>query len=247
MNSELGSWGEEPPDENNISKAIERTVGKLSSLNGIRQQEKCDSYGWMANSVGQIAAKVKWTIKDDKGEVIDVADLAKRSAGHVCRLDGKATSHGDVHLDNVLVSDDREPYLIDFAITGAGHPCFDLVRLNAAIKYRAMRMLASESRIAEFIRATHVLGRTYAEVEREFSDLLTSAGNRVSARASIAVRSACLKLLNAYGGKLADYLAMEALVACHALTMIQPQAGLVRSSIRALASEVMAASQGTAT
>jgi hypothetical protein len=233
MNSELGSWGEEPPDEANLTKAVERSVAKLASLNAKRQQGEKDNLGWMAKSVANIGAKITWRICAVDGSILDVAKLSQIAAARVKKLDGSATVHGDVHLDNILVRDDQEPCLIDFALAGDGHPCFDLVRLNAAVKYRVVRMLGDEARIAQFIHETHILGHDYDMVERTFPDLLTSPGNRLSARTAVAVRKACLQLLTKCGGDEKDYLAMELLVACYALTMIQPQSGVVRAAVRA--------------
>jgi hypothetical protein len=52
---------------------------------------------------------------------------------------------------------------------------------------------------------------------------------------SIAARHSCLSVLARHGGDSSDYLAMHALVACHALSMVGPQAGVVRSLIKAVA------------
>jgi hypothetical protein len=236
MNAELGSWGEVPPDEENLTRAMDRVVARLAALNAQKQRAKVNNYGWMSDSVGNIVRTgVTWQIAGSGGAALDVAALAAAAADRVRRLDGSATTHGDVHLDNILVSDDRDPSVVDYAQTGPGHPCFDLVRLNAAVTYKSVRMLGDEARVAGFLRASRVHGHDYTTIARDYPELVAASGNRLAARTGVTVRKRCLELLAQCGGDEKDYVAMELLVACHALTMIQPQSGIVRAAVRALA------------
>ena len=67
-------------------------------------------------------------------------DLRLDAARLVAEAATIATVHGDMNLRNVLVRDGREPFLIDYAYSGPGHPCFDLVRFESALMFQMFRM-----------------------------------------------------------------------------------------------------------
>jgi hypothetical protein len=236
LNSELGDWGEKVPREEDLAIALERTAQKLVSLNRNSSAERGYGYGWMADTISQLAAKgVVWSITDVRGDEVNLADIASRAALIVRTQQDKAVAHGDVHLMNVLVRDNREPFLIDYAMTGPGHPCFDLVRLEAAVMFRCFRAVAPETRIAAFMAAATIEGMPYEGLKRDYPDLLTSVGNRLAAQASALVRKQCVDLLRHHGAPLESYYAMKALVSASALTMLQPQSAICRATLSALA------------
>lgn len=236
MNGELGNWGETPPQEADLTLALERTVTKLMCLNCQPCMERGYGYGWMADTIGQLADKqIVWSIKDMDGNDTLLPDLARRAATVVAALQDNAVVHGDVHLMNILLRDNRDPFLIDFALSGPGHPCYDLTRLEAAVLFRSFRAVAPESRIAAFVAAISVQGASYADLERDYRDLLTSIGNRLAARTSILVRQQCLDLLAKRNATPASYHAMKILVSASALTMLQPQSAICRATLSALA------------
>lgn len=146
----------------------------------------------------------------------------------------KATVHGDVHLRNILLRDDREPFFIDYACSGPGHPCFDLVRLESALMYGCFRMTADEQSLQALFRYMLQNDPDEADVARDFPGLLSSVGNRLAIRATILSRRACMRVLQNYAGDLRDYIAVRYLVAAQSLTHTHLQTGIVRAAISAL-------------
>src|SRR5207302_5509218 len=95
---------------------------------------------------------IAWTIPDRDGVERDIFAFRPRARRLVVTLAKYATVHGDVHLRNILVRDDRDPHFIDYAYSGPGHPCFDLVRLESALLFRGFRLTADERLTARLLR-----------------------------------------------------------------------------------------------
>src|SRR5262249_15515227 len=159
-----------------------------------------------------------------EGVVRDVFTFRQRARRMVSRLAKYATVHGDVHLRNVLVRDDRDPHFIDYAYSGPGHPCFDLVRLESAVLFRCFRLTAEERLVARLQRAL-IEGADEGTVSASFPQLMTSVGNRLAVRAAVRCRAAALRLLGQCNGTLDDYLAVKYIVACQGLLDHQQQTG----------------------
>jgi thiamine kinase-like enzyme len=191
----------------------------------------------MADTICQLAKKkgINWSIKDLHDADINLPKLASIAEAIVQPLQDKAVVHGDVHLRNVLLRDNRDPFLIDYALSGPGHPCYDLARLDAAVMFRCFRAVAPEPRVAAFIAAISIENASYADLEQNYRDLLTSVGNRIAAKTSILVRKQCLDLLTGRGANAHAYYAMKVLVSASALTMLEPQSAICRATLSALA------------
>ena len=101
-------------------------------------------------------------------------------------LGAVAIVHGDVHLRNVLVRDGREPFLIDYALAGPGHPCLDLVRFESALMFHFFRMTESECAVRELIAAGGDAA-TVDELYDRFPGMCQSLGNRLAIRAAVGI------------------------------------------------------------
>ena len=236
MNGELGNWGETVPREEDLAEAIQRSVLKLASLNQRQCTDKGYGYKWIADTIKQLANKgIIWRIHDLQGNPLDLPNIASRAAAIVGQLQNAAFAHGDVHLKNILLRDNREPFLIDYEYSGPGHPCFDLVRLDAAVMFRCFRAVAPEPQLAAFVAAMSTADASYANLEQDYRDLLTSVGNRLAAKTSILVRRQCLDLLTKRGTGADAYYAMKVLVSVSALTMLEQQSAICRATLSALA------------
>lgn len=239
LDSELGSWGVSPPSENNLEIALARATNKLAALNRKHITSREPKLGWIESSLRSNRERgVEWNIYDLDGNKVDLVGLASQSSKIVARLDGMATIHGDVHLHNIVVCDDREPVFIDYAESGPGHPCYDLVRLDAALSFKAARMLDTEEHLARLFHALMVEGIDYDSAERSFPALFRSAGNRLAIKTKIASRTECIDVLASYGGSIVDYLATQFLVGASALLTIDSQCGVVRSLLRAISKDL---------
>jgi len=236
MNGELGNWGKTVPREEDLAVAIERSIVKLASLNQRQCTDEGHGYKWIADTIEQLENKgITWRIHDLQGNPLDLPSLASRAAAIVEQLQSAALAHGDVHLKNILLRDNREPFLIDYEYSGPGHPCFDLVRLDAAVMFRCFRAVAPEPRVAALVAAMSTTDASYAKLEREYRDLLTSVGNRLAAKTSILVRQQCLDLLTKRGAGADAYYAMKVLITVSALTLLDQQSATCRATLSALA------------
>ncbi len=142
MNAELGSWGEQAPNEEDLTVAIERAADKLATLNTKSADDDGAGYTWIATTLTDLAGKgIQWTIEDTGSRAIDIPGLTSRAAEIVRPLQDCAVVHGDVHLMNILVRDDRDPCFIDYVHSGPGHPCNDLARLEAALMYKKLSQI----------------------------------------------------------------------------------------------------------
>ena len=126
---ELSGKGQSVPLETDLAMTIARAIEKLARLNSKTcEDNSLPSYQWLdiKGLEAMLTGGVAWTIPagaDGSKNALAVRQKAMKIAQ---RLIHKALIHGDSHLRNVLVRDDREPYFIDYAYSGPGHPCFDL-------------------------------------------------------------------------------------------------------------------------
>jgi hypothetical protein len=224
------------PQESDLVTCVSRAVEKLARLNAqVCTDQTLPSAQWLGldGLEEMIKRGVVWSINTAGG----TDALACRTAVlEVTRRIGQpATIHGDAHLQNVLVRDDREPHFIDYAFSGPGHPCFDLVRFESALFFQFFRMTADERQVRDLILFLLRDDSDESAVRVKFPHLLSSCGNRLAINGMIRSRNACLTLLRDYHGQLLDYLAVRYVVACQSLTLPHLQTGIVRASVAALA------------
>jgi Ternary complex associated domain 9 len=231
MLAELGPPSDLAPREENLGLAMDRAIDRLADLNSRPcQPGTLPSRQWL--DVGGLEAMIsRGTTWHFNG---DVLGFRKRASEQVQRFATRATVHGDVHLRNVLLRDDREPHFIDYALSGPGHPCFDLVRLESALFFQCFRMTDIEHRVAALARLLAEERVTEADVHNQFPELCSCLGNRLAIRASIRCQNACLKLLRQLNGSAIDYIAVKYIVACQSLTLPQLQSGVVRGILTGL-------------
>jgi hypothetical protein len=237
---ELWQGPRQGPAEEDLSIAIDRAVLKLERLNARRSADSTvPSLAWLTlDAVEAVLARgMAWSIPDCDGQGADVFAYRQRARRMVVSLGKHATVHGDIHLRNILVRDDRDPHFIDYACSGPGHPCFDLVRLESAILFRCFRLTDEERLTARLLR-TLLEGGDEAQAATAFPSLLASVGNRLAVRAAVRCRAAALRLLQPCNGTIDDYLAVKYIVACQALLDHQQQTGVVRSALAALSAVV---------
>ncbi|MBW3596019.1 MAG: aminoglycoside phosphotransferase family protein [Planctomycetes bacterium] len=233
---ELNSQTDTSAAERDFNIAIDRVVAKLSRLS-CQHSSFDDETGWLGLNGLQAMLRrgVDWKIKilGSDRDALAIMDGAVVQAERMAR---RAVLHGDIHLRNVLVRDKREPHLIDYALSGKGHPCFDLVRFESALMFQCFRPIGDEQAIAELVMEIVSSARSAAEISNRFSQLMTSCGNRLALRAAVQCRDASLDVLRQQGGGLPDYLAVRYIVACQSLTVPDLQTGVVRATVAALAS-----------
>lgn len=238
---EHGREGLPEPRAEDLRLGVDRLVEKVVLLNRAVADEPA-SEGWMdAETLGKLATLgVCWRIGEGT-ETFDPAEHLERAKEILDGHDAKRVIHGDLHTGNLLMLDDRTPDLIDFALAGSGHPCFDLVRISSAITYEFLRVLEGEPELRRFFARLHLDGAAEEELLGEFPDLLSGTGAGVAVHALTACRDAALQAL---GGEAEErqrqYLAMVYLVAAQSLTIEGFQEAVVRSALGAVGPTIAA-------
>lgn len=144
-----------------------------------------------------------------------------------------AVCHGDAHIRNVLVRG-RHGFWIDYAYSGPGHPCSDLVRLELSIFLTLFQPFDRQDRHIELQRSMSVDRATFEDLERQFSSVLQSQFNRLCLQMCVIARNAALTVLDAHGLGWDSYLALKVLWAWQGLQVPILQQSQVRSVIMAL-------------
>jgi hypothetical protein len=220
------------PNEDDLVQAVSHAAEKLSLLNRQkptdRLQVDCYNRPIVDANKKMWEKGVGWGFDDSAFLSLEQAEIQFQ------RLDRCAILHGDVHLRNILIRGDRESFLIDYANSGPGHPCVDLVRLELSLYFCAFQQTAGEDRCREFQQALSFNGTQAEELIAAFPDLSAIGVNRVCIRGMVNARIRALEVLAQHGGGLDDYYAVKTLVAWYSLLVSGTQIGLIRSVISAL-------------
>lgn len=224
------------PDLDDLERGIDRLIESIRQVNRPPTGTDRKSRGWMsAEPLATLAGRdVKWMLESDEGE-FDPSDHLDWINEKLAERADALLIHGDLHAGNVLLRDDRLPEMIDFALAGAGHPCFDLVRVSSAVSLTFIRPLVAESELRRFFHLAHVDGVPKADLLAAFPNLLAGIGPRVAVHALASCREAALAQV---GGDADDakehYLAMVYLVAAQSLTIADFEGAVVRSALGAI-------------
>jgi Phosphotransferase enzyme family len=232
---ERGRPGVPKPEVGELLLGIDRLIEKVITLNR-PAEDQSDSLGWMdADPLLHLASSdIRWHV-GDSGSGFDPTIHLNRAAEILGALEGKRVVHGDLHSGNALMLDTRTPDLIDFALAGSGHPCFDLVRISSAIAYEFLRQLDGETHLCAFFGRLHIDGANESELKAEFPDLVVGVGAEVAVHTLVACRTAALKVVDGGEGEaLRQYLAMVYLIAAQSLMIEEFQEGLIRTALAAV-------------
>ncbi len=227
---ENGRRGTPEPELSQLNLGLDRLVEKVVELNRAAGDEPA-SRGWMdAKPLVRLAGfDVRWQV-GEAGDQFDPITHLDRAKEILDTHQGRTVIHGDLHAGNALMPDTRTPDLIDFAMAGSGHPCFDLVRISSAITYGFLRQLDGETQFRAFFKRLHVDGADEAELKAEFPGLLTGIGGQVALHALVICRAAALEGTEGQPDEaLRQYLAMVYLIAAQSLIIEGLQEGIVRS------------------
>lgn len=232
---ENGRQGIPEPDLSELNQGLDRLVEKVIELNRTAGDEPA-SRGWMdAKPLERLAEfDVRWQV-GEAGNEFDPTKHLNRAKEILEAHQGRKVIHGDLHAGNTLMPDTRTPDLIDFAMAGSGHPCFDLVRISSAVAYGFLRQLDGETQFRAFFERLHIGGGTESELKAEFPGLLTGIGGQVALHALVICRAAALEAAGSEADEaLSQYLAMVYLIAAQSLIIEDLQEGIVRSALAAI-------------
>ncbi len=221
--------------EHDMRQFIEFTVKKISELNCLTPSNNMESKAWLGiESVEEALRRgVELSFVDSDGLPIDIFCLRTEAMQRASTMLNRASVHGDVQLRNILVRD-RQPHFIDYALSGPGHPCFDLVRLESAMLFGCCRMTGDEQALSKLFLDI-LMGACYDKVKAKHPALLSSVGMRLAVYTSIQCRQACVEIMEKLSGSIDDYLAVKYIVTCQNFFYPDQQAGIVRASLLSLA------------
>ena len=231
---ERGSRHEPEPQAADLHQAVQRLVTTITSV-AERSADGAIDRCWLGTEPLDALADNGgiWRINSSAGDF----DPRTPLGGVAARLglrNGTRLVHGDLHVGNVLLSDDRTPVLIDFANAGAGHPLFDLVRVSASVVYTHLRPFVPEPDLRDFFARAHLERATYESLCADFGSIIAQPSAKLAASSLCKTRDAGFVLLAGTEDAGQQYLAMTYLIAAQSLTMPEFQNASVRATLGAI-------------
>jgi hypothetical protein len=145
----------------------------------------------------------------------------------------KAICHGDAHASNVLIRA-NQGFLIDYALSGPGHPCADLVKLELSLFLTFFHPFGSVEQLVAFQRDLTNGEDSVTTLEERYKPLMLSRSNVLCLRLCVIARDATAPVLEAHGLGHEHYVAVKRLTAWQSLLIPSLQQSLVRVVIQAL-------------
>lgn len=145
-----------------------------------------------------------------------------------------AVVHGDLHLKNILVNEAGGAYLIDYAASGPGHPCVDLIRLELALLFEQFRLVTSVAEFTELFLDLHRGELAEREVLNKYPHVVQCRVNAVCVLGAVHARKHAVKTIEAFGGTANSYADAKLLALWQSMAMHGRQAALCRAAIEAL-------------
>jgi Ternary complex associated domain 9 len=216
----------------NLVSAFGQACERLVALNDLGVPGSLDislANPYLRTIKAREAVGFDWGFSDADREARDVAEAIFDHERE------SAISHGDSHSRNILVRRDQG-YLIDYALSGPGHPAADLARLELSIFFTAMHPFG---RSDDWVELQRTLSHTTANAEAlmaTYPRLFCSHFNRAAIRMCVAARDACLGVLSRRGLDASHYRAAKLLFAWQSLISPEFQQSFVRAAIVALSS-----------
>ncbi len=146
-----------------------------------------------------------------------------------------AICHGDAHTRNILIRTEQG-FLIDYAYSGPGHPCSDLVRLELSVYLTRFSQFGSEEALVAFQRHLSIDRLSLSELVSRHGDLLRSKTNRLCLTMCVDARDLVAEVLEAHNLPWQHYLASKILTAWQSLQVTGLQQVLARGVISAIGS-----------
>ena len=177
--------------------------------------KKCEDAGFSWGFAGHVL------VARAKAEAI----LAAQEATAVC--------HGDAHLGNVLIEDSRG-HIIDYALSGPGHPCSDLAKLELSLFFQGFNPFGLDTDIIAFQRSLTNPGNDYETLLARHGNIVRSNSNTLCLRLCVVVRDSVQRVLKAHNLDWSHYWAAKLLQAWQSLQSPNLPQAMVRCVIEAL-------------
>ncbi len=163
--------------------------------------------------------------------------LEKRNSAEeiIKTADDIAICHGDAHTRNVLIRGE-EGFLIDYANSGPGHPCSDLVRLESAIYFSRFTPFGGEAELIQLQRDFSFGRLPFNTILNKYPGLFKSKTNQLALKLCVLARDYAGQVLAAHKLGWEHYLAVKLLNAWQSLQVPMLQQSQVRGVIASLSS-----------
>jgi hypothetical protein len=207
-----------------------KAVRKFSMLNQVVNTDssfECKANPYLDSIKQMERGGFDWGLGEEAREIRCRAEMIFSAASQA------AIAQGDAHSRNVLLRG-QDGFVIDYAYSGPGHPCVDLVRLELSLFLTHFVQCVSEDILVQLQREI-----TYKNANPE--DLVTKYPKAFPCGTNRACMEMCLIARDAVGGVLAKhrlgwkhYVCTKLLYAWQALQIPTLQRSLVRIVIQAL-------------
>ncbi len=218
-----------------LFQATSRVIDRLAELNSRPSVESQADEFWLHWPISNLAERgINAEIVTRDWETFQLSTVVDRAMAILEPNLTKGVIHGDIHGRNVLLLD-RLPAFIDFRWSGPGHPLVDLVRLDAAVRAIAMRMLLPSQEMFQVIEAIYVDGQAADHVLIDHSALAKSPLTSLAVRIAAKTRQAALQVAEAHSFGAPDFFAMTCVVSAHVLSVHTPSSDIERILLGVLA------------
>jgi hypothetical protein len=136
-------------------------------------------------------------------------------------------------MKNVLIRGD-EGFLTDYANSGPGHPCSDLVRLESAIYFSRFSPFGGEAELIELQRDFSIERLPLETMLNKYPGLFKSKSNQLALTLCVLARDCAEQVLAAHNLGWEHYLAVKLLTAWQSLQVPMLQQSQVRTVIASL-------------
>jgi len=157
----------------------------------------------------------------------------RNTAERLIDATSEAVCHGDAHARNVLIRGEQG-YLIDYAYSGPGHPCSDLVRLELTVFLNHFHPFGREADLIGLQRLISFDRLSFDELCSKFPQLVSSATNRLCLKMCVTCRDRVAEVLSAHKLDWNHYIAIKLASAWQALQVPSLQQAAARAIILAI-------------
>lgn len=213
-----------------ILKGVGRAIRKTAGLNKVLCTK--NNFASKANPYLQDLKKMEtrgfnWGFGSDALKKRDAAELLIQSAAV------NAIAQGDLHTRNVLLRGE-DGFVIDYAYSGPGHPCTDLVRLELSLFFNYFTPFVPDSILVEIQRDFTFAKSSAQQVFAKFPEAFPSNTNRLCIEMCAQARDSAAEVISAHHLCVEHYFAVKLLAAWQGLQVPNLQRSLVRVVIEAL-------------
>ncbi len=213
-----------------LLKGFTDAARRLSALN----QQKCfnKNFRCMANPY-LIGIKAMEKKGFDWGFPERALTARERAENLLAGADQIAICHGDAHTRNVLIRGEQG-FLIDYAYSGPGHPCSDLIRLELSVYLTRFVQLGGDVALDALQRDLSVERLPLDDLLLSHKSILRSKTNQLCLKMCVIARDLVTEVLAAHKLPWEHYIAVKLLTSWQALQVPNLQQFLARSVISAI-------------